>query len=363
MNKETLSNSQAICTMNLFLMGSTLLLGTGGQAKNDTWISIIIAMLSSLPIIAVYGRLLTLFPGKDIYDIFDILFNKVLSKLLTLLYTWYFFHLGALVLRNFGEFIITQAMPETPMIVSILILALLCIWAAKSGIEVLGRSSKILFLVCIVVIIIIQFLCFSKFELENIKPILGNGWNPVLSGALSSFSFPFTEIIVFTGISYFYAEKSKPFNIFAASTFIGGTLILIIFFRNLFVLGTNNLSISYFPSYIAVSRIHIGDFIQRIEVSVVIVFVSSVFIKISICFMAASNGLSKLFGLQSYKNVIFQLSLLTAYFSCFVYEDIMQMTHWALNIYQYYAFPFQVIIPILILLVAEKKKSKLLINN
>ncbi|MDD7792876.1 GerAB/ArcD/ProY family transporter [Clostridium sp. 'White wine YQ'] len=363
MNKETLSNTQAICTMNLFLMGSTLLLGAGGQAKNDNWISIILAILLVIPITYVYSKIISLFPDKNIFDIFNILFGKVIAKLLTAIYTWYFFHLGVLVLRNFGEFLTTQAMPETPMLVPIITLTLLCIWAVKSGLEAVGRSSKILFLTCIVVIVIIQFLALSKESLPNIKPILKNGWNPVLSGAFSAFSFPFAEIIAFIGLPYFYKEKVKPFKVLLISILGSGLLILVIAFRNILVLGPNNLTNTYFPSYIAVSRIHVGDFLQRIEVSVSITFVSSVFIKISICLMAASNGLKALFGLSSYKTIVFQLGLLMAYFSYFIYGNIMQMVFWALNIYQYYAFPFQVIIPILVLLVAEKKKSKLITNN
>ncbi|MBL4932493.1 GerAB/ArcD/ProY family transporter [Clostridium paridis] len=363
MNKETLSNTQAICTMNLFLMGSTLLLGAGAQAKNDNWISIIIATLLAVPLVYIYSRIQILFPNKSLFDIFNTLFGKVLSKVFTILYTWYFFHLGVLVLRNFGEFLGTQAMPETPMLVPVITLSLLCIWAVKSGLETVGRSSKILFLTCILVIIIIQFLALSKESLPNIKPILKNGWNPVFSGAFSAFSFPFAEIIAFMGLPYFYKDKVNPFKVILISILGSGLLILLIALRNILVLGPCNLTNTYFPSYIAVSRIHVGDFLQRIEVSVSITFVSSVFIKINICLMAASNGLKSLFGLSSYKTITFQLGLLMAYFSYFIYGNIMEMVFWALNIYQYYAFPFQVIIPIFVLIVAKVKKPKLVIDN
>ena len=43
-----------------------------------------------------------------------------LSKDDSILYIWYVFHLGALVFRNFGEFMNIVALPETPMMISML---------------------------------------------------------------------------------------------------------------------------------------------------------------------------------------------------------------------------------------------------
>lgn len=358
MQKEIISDSQGFSMVTLFVMGSTLILGTAAEANRDKWISIIIGILMSIPMILIYSRIISLFNGKDLFDILIIIFGKLFGKLISLLYIWYFLHLGSLVMRNFGEFMNTLALTETPMLVPMLCIGVLCIWVSISGIEVLGRSSKLLLLTCIIVIIIIQFLTIPHLEFHHIKPILDEGWQTVFAGAFSAFSFPFAETVVFTGILYSMKKKKSSYKVLLSGLLFAGFFIWIIAFRNLFVLGPNILKTVYFPAYLAVSRVHIGEFIQRVEGSVAIVFVAGIFIKISVCLMAASNGISKVFELKSYRSVVIQTGLILSYLAHFIYDSIMEMQYFAVSIYKYYAIPFQIILPIVILITIEVKRRK-----
>jgi len=47
--------------------------------------------------------------------------------------------------------------------------------------------------------------------------------------------------------------------------------------------------------------------------------------------------------------------LLTASFSIIIYDNVMEMFEWANKIYRYYVVLFQVILPVIILIVAEIK--------
>jgi spore germination protein KB len=111
----------------------------------------------------------------------------------------------------------------------------------------------------------------------------------------------------------------------------------------------------YFPSYEAVGQISIGEFIQRIEVTVSIIFVFCVLIKSSICLLVACKGITKVFKLNDYRSIVIQTGLLMVYFSYTVYDNIMEMKFWAFKIYPFYAFPMQVILPVIIWVLAEIK--------
>jgi spore germination protein KB len=91
----------------------------------------LVGIIMAVPMLLVFSRILSLFPGEDLFAILDITLGKVMGKILAVLYVWYAFHVGALVLRNFGEFFNIIAMPETPMLVSLLCFGLLCIIAVK----------------------------------------------------------------------------------------------------------------------------------------------------------------------------------------------------------------------------------------
>lgn len=354
MRREQITNKEAICLLIIFYMGSSFILGIGGAAKNDAWISGILGILSAFPIIMVYARLLALFPEKGLFDILDLLFGKIFGKALSLLYIWYSFHLGALVIRNFGEFINTTALPETPILIPMICLGILSVVAVRSGIEVIGRISAYILPVLFFIVFAIQIMGIPQWSLHHIKPILANGWLPIIKGSFSTFAFPFAESVVLIGAFFSLKTNKSPYKVYFTSTIIAGLLIIIITIRNILILG-GILPKLYFPSHIAVSRISVGEFLQRMEISVAVVLVFGVFIKSSICLLVSSLGVASLFKLNDYRSIVIQMGLIMVYFSYALYDNIFEMRIWAFEIYPYYALPFQVIIPLVMLLTAEVK--------
>ncbi|MGN7764615.1 GerAB/ArcD/ProY family transporter [Paenibacillus sp. 22594] len=361
MGKEIIPAGQSISIAVLFIIGSSLFMGASGQSGNSSWIALILAMLLALPLMLIYARLHMLFPGKDLFDMLILVFGAVAGRVLSCLYIWYALHLGSLVLRNFGEFSKSVPLTSTPMLAPMLIVSLLCVWVVKEGIEVLGRSSKFLLLFTFVVIVVVQLLSIPKFQFHQVLPFLDSGWAPVFSDAMGSFTFPFAEIVVFLGAFHALPQKGSAVRILVSGTLIAGVIILLITVRNLLVLGPDLLSSLYFPSYVAVSRINIGDFLTRIEGSSAIVFVTTLFVKVSLCLYTACNGVARLFKLSSYRSVVLQMGLIMVYMADFIYTDIMQMEYFAHHIYKVYALPFQVVIPVILWIAAEilaRKKSR-----
>ncbi|HVJ48250.1 endospore germination permease [Desulfitobacterium sp.] len=357
MQKEQITDKEAICLLIVFVIGSSLIVGVGGEVNNDAWIAGIVGCIMAIPMLLVFSRILSLFQGKDLFDILNIALGKVIGRIVAIIYIWYAFHLGALVLRNFGEFIKIVAMPETPMFVSLLCLGLVCIIAVRLGIEVLGRTTTYFLPILFFTLVVVELLAIPQLHLDYIKPILGNGLISVLKGGFSTFSFPFAETVLFIGVFGSLKTKKSPFKVYYWGILISAIIIIITTIRNIAVLG-NMMDSFYFPSYAAVGRIKIGDFLERIEVSVAIVFVFGVFVKSSICLLVACKGIGKMFNLKDYRSIVIQTGLLMIYFSYTVFDNSMEMKYWAFKVYPFYAFPFQVILPIIIWISAEIKARK-----
>ncbi len=355
MKKELISDMQGINLAILFIFGSSLVMGTGGEAKGDMWIAIILALFISAPILMIYARILSRYPGKDLYDILEEVFGKYLGRVFSLAYIWFSFHLGALVLRNFGEFMNTVGLPETPKIVPIIMFALICTIGVKSGIETLAKCSSHFIVGAFSLLFLLALLTIPNMKGENLFPIMYEGFKPVLQGAFSAFSFPFGELIVFMMVFDSLKTPGSSYKVYMMSLVIGGLVVLFIAIRNIMVLGADTIGSVYFPSYTAISRVNIGNFLQRLEITVAIVFTLSGFIKISICLMAATKGITKLFGFKDYRVVVTPVGLLMVNLAYIVYESIMEMFEWAVDIWPYYAFPFQVILPLIILIAVEIK--------
>jgi len=357
MENESISERQATILIILFLLGNSLLIGSGNQAKQDCWIAIIIAVSWSIILFLMFSRILSLYPGKDLFDILQIVMGKFIGKIISIVMIWFAFHSGTLVLRVLSEFTNILVFPDTPVVIPMVFFTILLIWSLKAGIEVLGRWAEFFSWVVILIVIIVPVLSISQMDISRLKPILSNGMAPVLKGAFSSFTFPFGRIIIFTMVFSNISKIKNYKKTFIVGLLIGGGLILLTTLRNILVLGSETVSRFYFQSTMAVSLISIG-FLQRLELTVIIVFLVCIFIKISICIFAVCNGISKVFGFNDHKFIATPVALLMLSFSFFVYKSTMEAEFFTSNIWAYYSFPFEVIIPLVIFIVVEIRSRK-----
>lgn len=146
MKRKTISTRQGIYIMSMFIIGSSVIIGVGGKAKNDVWLAIIIAILSSLVVSYIYSQILNSFPGIDFIDILKKLFGRFLGRIIGVVFVWFSFHLGSLVIRDFGEFIKTVGLPNTPNSIIMAFAAILATISVRSGIEMIGRACEVFFL-------------------------------------------------------------------------------------------------------------------------------------------------------------------------------------------------------------------------
>lgn len=356
--KEIISNRQGISMMVLFIMGSTLILGTGSSAMQDTWLAILIAVLLAMPVIAIYVRFSSLFPEKNLYEVLDTVFGGLFGRIIALFFIWYAFHLGALVLRNFQEFIKVVAFPETPQFVPVAMMGILSIWAVKEGIEVLGRWSQFAMIILTLIIIVVSALSIKDMDFDHLRPFLYDGVKPVLSGAYGALTFPFAETVIFLMVFNFSKARNNPKKVYFYGLLIGASFVLLVSMRNILVLSAGFLQQIYFPSYAVVSLINIGEFLQRIESTVAVVLLLSGFVKNCVCLLAACKGVDYLFKIGNYRQIVAPVGLLMMITSCIIYNNIMEMEDWTLNVYRYYALPFQILLPAAIWIAAEIKVKK-----
>jgi len=355
MEKEIISNKQGVTLIVMFIMGSSIIITPGTKTGKDAWIAILVAMVMIIPMLFVYARLLRIFPGKDLFDLQRLLFGKAIGSITSILFILFALHLGAMILRNFSEFIQAVSFPETPQLVTLILIGVVCISGAKCGIEVLARWSAFVFPILIFVLAFLFAFTIPASQLTNMRPILYNGFAPVISSSISILFYPFAEVMLFTMFFSSLNEKEKTFKIYLIGTVIAGLVLVLIAIRNILVLGAESIAYFYFPSHAAVSVINIANFFDRFEIVVAINFVLCGFIKATICLYSASRGFSKLFNVKNHAEFAAPLGIIMFITATFVYENMMEMFKWAEVVYKYYSMLFLIIMPVIILTFAEIK--------
>lgn len=357
MGSKQITGKQMQSLIILFLLGSSLVVGTPTKAKQDSWICISLAFVMALPMIFIYSRILKKYPGENFFDIVIKVFGKILGKIVCCLYVWYALHLGALVFRNFTEFMHVLALPETPSVIILCCGILICFWTVISGAKNIGSIAKAVLPVLVFFVILAILLSLKDMNINNIKPMFHTDAGQLLSCSYSVFSFPFAEAIVILPIFSYLVPKERSKKLFLKGFSISLLLLLAVNLRNLFLLGNAYMKVPYFISYQAVSAVSIGEFFTRFEAMVGANSFLAGFVKVSICLFSASSGLAKICSMKDYKPMTAPCGLILIILSTVMYKNAEEMFNW-LDIYTIYAVPFQVIIPIILWITIEIKAKR-----
>lgn len=363
MNKELISEKQAIALIVYFILNSTLIFPTALEAGRDLWIAIALSLAFSIVIISMYARILSIYSGKNLFDILEITFGKFIGRTISLIYIWFAIHLAAMVLRDFGEMFGTIIIPDTPQTIILLVISILTVWSVKEGIELLGRLSIETISFMLILLFSIVLILIPKIQINNIRPILENGSGPVIKGMLSAFAFPFGEIVIFTMILDSLNNKKKIYRVYLLGLIIGGAIIFITELNNLLIIGIEAYSSMYFPVYTVVRRAEIGNAFERIEMVGSIIVVLAGFIKIAVCTLGASKGIAKVFGYKNYRFLVTPITLLITNLAYIQFTGLIELSIWTSKYWTYYALVFQIILPIIIWIGVEIKGRSIKSNG
>lgn len=358
MNNNHISQKQGICMIAMFIMGTSSILVMAVSAKMDTWIAILLAGGVSALLVLIFTRLISILPDKDFYQMLKFFFGKVGSKVIIFIFTWFAFDNCALVVRNYSQFIVTVGLKETPLIVIMFIVTILCAISVRSGIEVLGRWTEPFILFVISFIIISVLLVSQNMKITNILPVFDNGIAPIVKGSLNVITFPFTETVIFLLVFPAFKKGVSIKKIFLKGLLIGGSIIFIVSLTDMLVLGSSISENVYYSTFTAMSTVHYGDLFQRMEFITAIVFIISAFFKLSIYLLGVCKGTANLLGFKDYRFIVIPITFLVINVAFFSFDSIIYYHEWNFKVWPYYAPIYQVIIPLVLLITIEIKRKK-----
>lgn len=273
------------------------------------------------------------------------------GKFIGLLLLFFYFHVTAIIIREYGEFVVGNFLFRTPIDFVMGAMVFVCAVAVRSGIAVLGRLAQILVPVVILLLTIIVILVFPDIELENMFPMFENGLLPSIMGAATPQSW-FSECFLMAFLLPHVIDENhgrRWGNIAVVS------IMLTLFFTNLatlFVFG--NITASFVYPVISVARyISIADFLEHVEVVVMALWVVGVFLKISVFYYALVTGLARWLNLSQYEPLVFSVGLLLCLLSNWSANDLVELTHFLGTTGSFYLSFVQTVIPLFLLLVAK----------
>ncbi|MFE8701388.1 endospore germination permease [Cytobacillus sp. FJAT-54145] len=358
---ENLSLWQLFIVIFIFELGSAAVVGIGGEAKQDAWIAIAVATVLGIGLVAFYIILLSMVPGKNLFEVFCFCFGKWLGKLISLMYVIYFFYIAARVLRDFCELIASSIFEETPIEVIAISMILVVSYMLYLGLEVLGRASEIFipYLFSFIIIIGIFILFSGEMEFTNLLPVLPEGLGPVFKAVFPSIlTFPFGELIAFTILFPAITKRKKVLPVGILAVLVSGLVLIYNSIVQIATLGPEMKERSNFPLLSAAREISLLEFIERVDLIIVFIVMYGIIVKVGVFFYGGLKGLELIFN-RSYRAMIVPIGTLIAFFSIEVSHNFAEHIQEGLEVVpMYFHVPFQIIIPMLVFPILYWKVKK-----
>jgi spore germination protein KB len=143
--ERKISPYQLLASMFVLPYGSAILFYLASEAKQDSWIAILVYIIPAILLILVHIKLFSYYPEDTIVTYLPKIFGKLLGNLLSIIYILYFLYLATRVLRDFSSLIVYSSMGKTPHLFIAAFIMLVVVYGMIVGIEPLCRASEILF--------------------------------------------------------------------------------------------------------------------------------------------------------------------------------------------------------------------------
>jgi spore germination protein KB len=319
-----ITGNQIFWMMFSFIIGNTMLISVSrvlNHSKQDAWISYIVSLLLGTLCIFIAIKAGQLYPELTLVELCKFVFGKWIGTFIVLVYLVQWYTVIANIISEFTVFAIAILLPNTPPWLFYFSMLLLVIYVVfSSGIEGIGRSSEVFGPIIFLSAILLILLSITNMEFKKILPVfLDTGFIPIIKGAVPSTAF-FAEVVIILMLIKFLDDKKKgPFKTIWG-LLLAGTLTIFVVIGIIMIIGPEVAAKQSYPFFDMIGYINIMEFIQNLEIIAVLVWILSVFIKLSVYFFIASYGTAQLFKVKDWRKSIWFVAVIS-FILCFQFNN------------------------------------------
>ncbi|AIQ52138.1 GerAB/ArcD/ProY family transporter [Paenibacillus sp. FSL R7-0331] len=304
-----ISNRQLFWMILMMEIGMNLLISmtaTIHNAKQDAWISYIVAGAAGLIITYAAARLSSRYPHQTLIQYSTAILGKWGGKLIIIPFILQWFWVMSLILRDEYLFIRLSVLYKTPDWVVIgTMIGVVLYTVYHGGIEAIGRVSELWGPIVIVILALTLGLTFNNLNWTMVLPVYADtGLMTIVEGALAPVSLLGEAVLLmmlFPFVEHPGQETRKAVLLgvgFSSFLLLLGVLWVIMTF------GPAVGSRLQFPFFEMVKLVYLMEFIQNMDVFVMAIWLVCIFVKLSIYMFITCYGLAQWIGkTRSWKKI------------------------------------------------------------
>lgn len=328
---------------------------TARYAHNDFWFSPIIASVVGFMTVYIAVQLQKAYPEQTVTEYSTKIIGRIPGKVFGLLLLFFYTESTGDITRMYSMFISNSFLPQTPEIVIIATMVLVCAFCVYGGLEVIGRVGQIIFPLFVLPIVMLAIFLTPDFKPYNILPMFEKGVLPSLKGAITPAGW-FAEFFMMTFLLPYLADQKKGMKNGMLSVIGVMITLVVVNLIVLFILGTMTANKVY-PLMNVARYANIAGFFENLETFVMGVWIAGVFLKTTVFFYVATLSTAQWLNLSDYRPIIWPLAILIVVFAFWGVPSSMEMTHYNVTGFPFYSIFVQFIVPLFLLIIATLKNK------
>jgi spore germination protein KB len=325
------------------------------EAKQGAPMAMLLAGVASLLVTYIAIKLSLLYPEETFVEYVPKIIGKWLGRTIILAYLLLWITATGIILRQYADFVHSALLVATPFWVVVLFMVFVMVYAVHGGLHIVGRCSEVIGPIIIFNIVVFKLLTIINYRPERMLPLLPiEGVIPVLKGSTLAASF-LSESFMIVMLVAFLSDKKKAVSSGLWGVGIAAIILITGVIDVLLIMDNTVPAKLLYPIYNITQYISIMEFIQNLDILMVVGTIFSFFIKLCLYMFMTSYGAAQLFHIRKWKYLIWIVGILVIAVALFprnVDESQINFPHFWKNV----AFPiFLFGIPLLLWMIGSTR--------
>ena len=313
MTDRKMSNFE-FSTLNYFLIRAFLIGSIFNTLTNilrqDSWIIPILSFIPAIIIILILNYIINYEPKLNISEKILNVFNKKIGTIIIFFIIIFAFYMSTLNFLNMSNFIQSQFLNKTPLLVISIMFMLASFYIVSKEINVISRTSNILFYIGFILLILSILGLLPAIKIDNIKPFFTSAPIDYISGLNNFYSFNILPMFLLTIIPKNIINKPKIKKTLVISYIIASISIFFVIFETIATFGYELTKLYEYPEFFVLKHVVLVHLSSRVESILIIQLIFDVFIYNIFSIYFIGNSINSIFKTKNKKIIYFIICLL-----------------------------------------------------
>ncbi|GIP53503.1 GerAB/ArcD/ProY family transporter [Paenibacillus vini] len=211
--------------------------------------------------------------------------------------------LSALNLREMSDFLLSIYLIDTPSWSVVLIFGICIAYAVRSGLSTIFRAAQGIFLISAIAFLMIPFLAMMEIEKDALIALASHlHFTDITHGVIYNLGM-FGELAFLFLLYPYLKEPKKVMKTYFFTTLSSLIIILSHLIPVLLTFGVDLGSNLVYPDLELIRFIRAGSFIETLDPILILLWLTSIFVKISFLCFTAVICIAQLTGVKDYKSL------------------------------------------------------------